>query len=239
MPACSNCARTLSSLAHAVDHRREREQLPPCDFSSVRRRRTVCRATLGTRARPAARLRRRCSVRPARMQRRGVRAVLTALQGGISHLAGRAAAWRVTRGTRARRVPPARRRAAPARPRPPTAAAVVSVLRARFRTRWRRGLARRVRQARTVCRVQVRRSRALLAGTGARRVRRWRRTVCRATLGTRARPTARLRRRCSVRPAHVCTMQRRGVRAVKLTDCAAGWQSFTMPFSLVSFSLEL
>ena len=125
MPACSNCARTMSSLAHAVDHRREREQLPPRDFSSVRRRRTrVCRATLGTRARPAARLRRRCSVRPPRMQRRGVRAVMTALQGGISHLAGRASAWPVTRSTRARRVPPARRRAAPARPRPPTAAAV-------------------------------------------------------------------------------------------------------------------
>ena len=127
MPACSNCARTLSSLAHAVDHTsqaRARATSTTCDFSSVRRRRTVCRATLGTRARPAARLRRRCSVRPPRMQRRGVRAVLTALQGGISHLAGRAAAWRVTRGTRARRVPPARRRAAPARPRPPTAAAV-------------------------------------------------------------------------------------------------------------------
>ena len=235
MPACSNCARTLSSLAHAVDHRREREQLPPRDFSSVRRRRTVCRATLGTRARPAARLRRRCSVRPPRMQRRGVRAVLTALQGGISHLAGRAAAWRVTRGTRARRVPPARRRAAPARPRPPPAAAVVSVLRARFRTRWRRGLARRVRQARTVCRVQVRRSRALLAGTGARRVRRWRRTVCRACDSGHA-CVSNSTSATEVQPA---CMHNAAAGSASCTDCTAGSQSFTMPFSLVSFSLEL
>ena len=215
MPACSNCARTLSSLAHAVDHRREREQLPPRDFSSVRRRRTVCRATLGTRARPAARLRRRCSGRPPRMQRRGVRAVLTALQGGISHLAGRAAAWRVTRGTRARRVPPARRRAAPARPRPPTAAAVVSVLRARFRTRGGAGVCLQGVSARLVLSAgfkcadhvpswPVPEHGGCDVGGGLSAVRLW----------ARVRVQQHVCDGGAVCGRHVCTMQRQGVRAV-------------------------